>query len=249
MAEHLTEEEQIETIKQWWSDNWLSVVVPIVFAALAYGGWNWWSDKKVAEAAQASEQYDELTSFLQSAGPELTEEQSNEALTLADGLRRDFDGTLYGDMSSMILARLYLDQGKTAEAETALRNVVESAKTESVQVIAKARLAKVLLEQDQHSEALALVPQTDNSSIKALYAETRGDIYLDQGEIAAANTAYAEALASLAPQQFSRRGILQFKLDSTRATENDELAMEPQDSQVVESAAAETAAASSGDQE
>ena len=36
MAQHLTEEEQIEALKRWWKENWLSIVLPIVVAVVGY---------------------------------------------------------------------------------------------------------------------------------------------------------------------------------------------------------------------
>lgn len=240
MADHLTEEEQIESIKRWWSDNWLSIVMPIALAALAYTGWNYWGDHKEKQAQQASQAYQMLTQLMVENGPELTEEARNEASTLADDLRQNYAGSLYADMSTMILAKLYFEEGKLDQSEAMLRDVVEGASTESVLAVAKSRLAIVLLEQGEFDQALAQVSPTDDASMKALYAEIRGDIYLAQGETAAAHTAYQEALAALLPQQRMSFGrMLQFKIEGSRPQESGDVAGEPKTESEVESAGAD----------
>lgn len=242
MAEHLTEEEQIETIKRWFKENWLSVVMPIVLAIFAYTGWNFWTERKAAEAALASEQYGVLLDVLQSAGNAPSEEQRNEALSLADGIRTDFDGSLYADLSALLLAKLYVDKQNYEQAEQALRDVLSDPSSQAVESIANVRLAQVLMETGAYAEALALVSQPELDAVKAIYAETRGDIFLAQGETAAANTAYAEALSALSLQQSPHRGMLQFKFEGTKVRSADvaALAEEPQAELVVETADAES---------
>ena len=39
MAEHLTDEQQFESLKQWWKENGMQLVLLVV---LAVGGWYAW---------------------------------------------------------------------------------------------------------------------------------------------------------------------------------------------------------------
>ncbi len=46
MAEHLSEEEQLEALKRWLSENGTSTVVGVVLAISGYLGWGFWQDKQ-----------------------------------------------------------------------------------------------------------------------------------------------------------------------------------------------------------
>ncbi len=221
MADHLTEEEQIETIKRWWNDNWFSLVLPVLVAALAYTGWNYWNDYKLEQAQVASDKYQELLNLVDNLDSEdkSSAERTN-AKALAQSIQDDYSG-MYADLSSMILARFAVDEGDLDTAESALRSVSENGSNEPTQNVARARLAKVLLAKQQYDEALALVAPSDSEAVKSLYAEVRGDIYVAQGELAAANTAYQEAIDALSQSQMGHRGMLQFKLEGTREVTED----------------------------
>lgn len=216
MAEHLTEEEQIETIKQWWSDNWLSIVVPIVLAASIYGGWNYWTSEQAKKASEGADRYSVLTELVSDGAQQaLSNEVRVKAKEQANLIIAKHGGSLYADFSTLLLARIAVEESNLALAEQHLNTVVASGANDQIKNTARARLARVLMSQEKYSEALAQVSSTTSLATKPLFAEIRGDIFMAQGEIAAANTAYQEALDTLSQNQSSHRGILQFKLDST----------------------------------
>jgi len=210
VADHLTEEEQIEAIKRWWKENWLSLVLPIVLAIAGYTGWNMWQDHKLKSAQMASDKYQALLSFYES--PTFTESQRGQALLLADEIASEYSNSLYADLSLMLAARIAVEQNELGKAGELLTTVVENGKTDAMVQLAKARLAKVFLADGKLDQAAALVSSSSHDSAKSLYAEIRGDIYLAQGQHAAARTAYEEALASLMPDQANHAAIIQFKL-------------------------------------
>ncbi|MFT7559050.1 MAG: putative negative regulator of RcsB-dependent stress response [Flavobacteriales bacterium] len=226
VADHLTEEEQIETIKRWWKENWLSIALPIALALIAYTGWNFWTAHKQDQAQAASDQYQQLLSVVGVEGVELSEDQIATASSLAISIAESYEGTLYADMSQLILAKLAVNASNLDAAQLRLNNVVANGSTESIKMVANARLAKVLLAQGQYSEALALVNVNVSDANKALYAEIRGDVYFAQNDLVAANTAFKVAQDSLGQQDFSRQGILRFKLDATKLDEPAEEAVE-----------------------
>lgn len=239
MADHLTEEEQIETIKNWWRENWFSVVLPIVLAALAYTAWNYWGNYQATQAQLASDKYQALIEVVEGAGDlSLSDEAIEQATSLAVNLSESHGGTLYADMAELILARLSVDAGNLAVAEVQLQKVVDGGQTAAVKNIARSRLAKVLLAQEKYDAALAMVVANSDPAMKAQFAEIRGDIYLDQDLLREANTAYQEALDSLDENNFSRRSLLQFKLQASASDEEEEA-----------SADAETANAEGGEVE
>lgn len=215
MADHLTEEEQIEAIKKWWQDNWLSVVLPIVLLISAYTGWNYWSDYKQQQSEEASDKYQLMLADLE-GGAALSAEQKATVLAKAIDIQAHYTGTFYADASALVLAKYAVEDNELDKAEALLQGVVDKPSNESIALLAKARLARVLLANGKSDEALSLVSGQIPEGSKVLYAEIRGDIYVVKEELEAANTAYQEALDSLDQSQMSRFGILQLKLSSTQ---------------------------------
>lgn len=216
MAQHLTEEEQIEALKRWWQENWLSIVLPIVVAVVGYVGWTFWQDNREQHAQIASDQYQQLLELVEvEPGSDLTDEQKTNVRAQATLIMEQFGDSMYADLSGLLLARFAVEDDNYEEAENILRTVAAQSDNAGLVQLANARLAKVLLNLGKHDEALSLVGQPQDQAYKSLYAEIRGDIYLAQNKPEEAHTAYQEALEVLDPQQFSRRGLLQVKIDST----------------------------------
>lgn len=222
MAQHLTEEEQIEALKRWWKENWLSVVLPIVVAVVGYVGWTLWQDNREQRAQVASDQYQQLLEMVEvEPGSDLTDEQKTNVRAQATSIMEQFGDSMYADLSGLVLAKLAVEDDNYQEAESILRTVAAQSDNAGLVQLANARLAKVLLNLGKHDEALSLVGQPQDQAYKSLYSEVRGDIYLAQDKPQEAHTAYQQALEALDPQQFSRRGLLQVKLDSTAVAEVD----------------------------
>lgn len=228
MADHLTEEEQIEALKRWWRDNWLSVVVPIAVAIIGYVGWSYWQGHRDAQAQAASDQYQQLVELVEvPPGTPLTDEQKSKARSQAVILLDQHGGSMYGDFTNLLLARLEVDDKRYDEASTLLRQVVMDSDNPGLVELARARLAKVLINLGKFEQALDEVRQAPDTAYKSLYAEIRGDAYLGQGKTDEAHTAYQQAFDQLDPQQFSRKGLLQLKLDSTAVAAVDLAATAP----------------------
>lgn len=217
MSDHITEEEQIEAIKRWWSANWASIVLPVVIFVVGYAGWSYWGDYKDARAQEGSAAFQVLLEKVDTQpGVKLSETVIAEATAEAKSIAADYSGTLYGDMSNLMLARLAVESGNYADAEATLNAVISKPVNDGVASLAKARLAKVYADQEKYSEAASLVASTNQEAYKSLYAEIRGDVALAQGDLPSANTAYQEALDNLGAAQYSRRGLLDLKLQATK---------------------------------
>lgn len=215
MADHLTEEEQVDALKRWWSENWLSLVVPICVLLAGYFGWNAFQDYTAGQAQKASEQFSALTAAAETqSGQTMTVEQKQTVGELAEALASNHQGTLYADMANMVMARIFVEDGELEAAETRLQAVVDQGSTVSVKELAKARLARVLASRGEQEKALAILAQSPSEAYKSLYAEVKGDIYLAQGKAEAANTAYSEAIDALPSSEFNRSSLLQLKRDA-----------------------------------
>ena len=216
MADHLTEEEQIESLKHWWDENWLSIVAPIVAIVLAYGGWMFWQNHQETKVQEASQAYAALLNVMgDNIGVKLSDEQKTNVRPLAESIAKAYAGSLYADYANMLLARMLVEEGQPEKAIDYLQYTVDDGANDAMVALAKSRLAKVYLGLKEYAKAEALVVKGEGD-YSAIYAEIRGDIYAARGQTAEANTAYQEAMDSLSQSQYSRRGILQLKFDNTQ---------------------------------
>lgn len=223
MATHLTEEEQIEAFKRWWSENWVTIVLPLIVGVLIYVAWFWWQDHKEAKAELASDQYDAIIEILEQAESTetglLSAEQKQQVITDAEALISAHGKTLYADHAHLILGGLYAEESEFDKAANHINRVVQSGANDGISLLARARLAKVYMAQDRLDEALSLISgQTSDDSYTSIFAEIRGDIFVAKGDMASANSAYKLALEKLSAEGLARSGLLQTKISATNVS-------------------------------
>ena len=222
MADHLTEEEQVEAFKTWWKENWLSVLLPIVLVAGGVIFWNSYQDRNLAKAEAASDAFAEVLTLMQAeqslqgfGAVEVSAEDRTKAEEKAKAIVENYGGTRYAYLSRLMLAKLEVESQRYDSAAANLRAVVSGAKDVALKQLAEYRLAKVVFAQKKYDEALALANRDNTGEFQTAYAELEGDIYFAKGDISKANAAYKRALESLPMEQFSRRGIINMKVENT----------------------------------
>jgi predicted negative regulator of RcsB-dependent stress response len=203
-----TEEEQIERIKDVWQRHGAPVLTGVVLALAGVLGWNAWTNHQENKAVNASAIYQTmLESVLQDDG----EANRARGAELAEQLRNEYAGTQYAHFAGLMQARLAVDTGDFATAETLLREVADKADDAALQEIARQRLARVLAQLDRAEEGLALFEATVSGALLAGREEVRGDLLLSLGRTADARQAYEAAL--LATEDQRARPQLKLKLD------------------------------------
>lgn len=209
MAEHLTEEQQVEAIKKWWKDNGLSVVVGLLIGFAALFGWNYWKDLREENAAQASRLYQEMLTYLQAHNTKVVENR-------ADRLRNDFKRTPYATLAAFAQARMAVESGDLDAATAHLQWALDNTRQDQLQHTARLRLARVLLAAGKTEEAGTLLAKVSPGAYVAEYAEVEGDIARAKGDLAAARAAYNRALAA-ASADVRQSNAIQLKLDDVAA--------------------------------
>lgn len=188
-----SEEEQVERLKEWWKNNGTSVVVGVAIGVSVIVGVNYWRNYIQSQAEEASARYTQLLSSQGEAAQEMGSELMSEyagtpysslaALYLAKISYEEGDA---GSAESMLkwaidnsklssnqhaarlrLARVYLESGKTDEAEQ-LINVkqydgFESEYKELLGDIAMLR-GDAIGARAAYEEALSSLPQGSNYS-------------------------------------------------------------------------------------
>jgi predicted negative regulator of RcsB-dependent stress response len=206
MAEHLNEEEQVEAIKKWWSENGKSVVGGVVLGLALVGGWRGWQHYEQNRAETAGARYDEML-----VAAEV--QRLDHAVQLAEGLRVEFDDTAYASLAALHAAKLKLEAGDPGAAQVQLAWVRTNAPDPGLRQIASLRLARILIDEGELDAAQRILDAAPRDAFTPELAELRGDVARARGDVKAARAAYEEALAG----KPGSGAILRLKLDDLPA--------------------------------
>lgn len=212
MAEHLTEEEQLEAIKRWWDNNGKSLLTAILMGIAAYSGFEFWKTKQQTQAEAGSVVYEEL---LQAVSAEnQTVEQQNTAKFLAQQLVDEHSGSFYGISADLLLAKIAVQANDLDLALNHLNAALKQGPDEALESVIHQRLAKVQSAKGDYAGAIATLDKGQSQAVIGAFAETRGDVYLAQGDNDRARASYQLALDSVAADDIARRQPLESKLSS-----------------------------------
>lgn len=218
MADHLSDQEQLQVIKNWWTQNGRYLIICIAVSASAYLGWQWWTTSQQQHAEQASAIYSELVASVATSSVEpLSSDELTTAIFLVEQLKNDFSDTAYAVNAALLQAKLDVDQGELERAVDALNFAIDNGNSD-IQVVATHRLARVYLAQKNMNEALVLASYDKNDAFASKYADLRGDIYSAQGDIVAAIAAYRQALSDMADSDGIQRNLIEIKLADLSAS-------------------------------
>ncbi len=192
------ENEQIEALRRWWSENGRATVIGIVLALGLGFGWQGWQKYNRDQADAASNVYQAMIERL--ASPENTAGAT--ATELAQRLKSDYGSTTYAQFAALHLAAEAVNAGELADAQAQLRWVLGKAPRGSdMAEIAQLRLARVLAAAGEPVQALAILEEAPTNPYRAAYAVARGDVLLSQGRTDEARQAYNAAQALLTQEQ------------------------------------------------
>lgn len=201
-----TEQEQIEAIKRWWRENGKFVIAGLVIGLGAVIGWRWWHSYQQNRAAEASAKHSELLDAVQA-------DNLDKAEATGKVLLSDYSSTPYAAQAALDLAGQEVSHGQLDKAAEHLSWILAHGDDVALKLVARLRLAQVLLAQDKPDAALQKLAQVDAGKLKALYDETRGDAYVALKQIDKAREAYSASLDELESGQ-GDRNLLQMKIDN-----------------------------------
>lgn len=208
MADYLSDEEQLERLKNWWAENGRWVVTAMVLALGGFVGWRWY-DAARAEAMQvASDAYEAYQAATGDARGEL-----------AENLAAEYSDTSYATFSLWYRAKEAVDAGDLDAAVEILRQVAETDTHPLLRDIARLRLARLLREQGDAEAALSVLAAVTSPGFRASALELKGDIHLLQGERELAHEAYLTASESI--KEGDQRPVLDMKVADTAPAEED----------------------------
>ena len=200
-----TEEEQVEKLEKFWNLYKWVITFAIIFLLGIYFAYNYYSDQKVKNTAQASQLYQEILI------KKITDiDLIIEKVAL---LKKSSSNTPYASRSAIYLSKLYSQENKNEAAIKELVWASENSPEESIESIAYYLLANIYLVTDKLDEAMIAAVKIDTIGFQTLTKDIIGDIYLKQDNKEEARKSYIEAL-KLYKGQGDIRKVIQNKIDS-----------------------------------
>lgn len=184
---HLTEEEQVERLKQWWKDNGSSILFGITLGIGAIVGYQYWQSAKLKTAQAASSVYQ---TFIETTEPTLEFAQTQSKL-----LKTNYSRTPYAAKGALVSAKHHVDHKDLAGAISELKWVAANAKDNFTKDLARIRLGSIYVEQKNTDELDKLVAANNKGEFEAKFKELMADSQRLKGNFEQAKALYEEALA------------------------------------------------------
>jgi len=212
VAGDITEEEQVEAIKQWLSDNGTAMVLTIIVVLASVFGFRTWENQTRTSAEAASAIYVELTEAVL-IGPleTLSEEQASTGKFLATQLKTEHDGSVYANFAAFHMAKIAVGNDDLDAAAKELEWVLDNSVDDRIAVVANFRLARVKFGKEDYEGAIAQLDEVKPGGHTSSYEELRGDAHKALKQTDAAREAYQRAINA---QGSIKRPLTQIKLDN-----------------------------------
>ncbi len=206
MALDLEEQEKLDELKAWWKHNGKWVVAALVVFLLTVAGWRGWQTWTQRQAVEASQLFDRA----------IEAAIMNDAKAVKDitgQIMENYPRSAYAAPAAWLAGRVNFDAGDLKSAQAQYRFALERVRDASLRDLARLRLAAVLMEGQDYAGALALLNEAHAATYKALYANLKGDVLIEQGKPQEARAAYQEALKAMDANS-ALRPLVEIKLDA-----------------------------------
>ncbi|HXH03509.1 MAG TPA: tetratricopeptide repeat protein [Candidatus Competibacteraceae bacterium] len=202
MEPYVNDEHQAEAVKEWLRDNGGAIAVGVILGLAGIFGWQYWQRYQATQAEQASTDYQILVKAIEAG-------DRDQARRQGEALLGGYPKSAYAALGALQLARLAVESNDYAKAAEHLRWAVANAGLEETRIIARLRLARVLLAQGQLDQAEAELNQVTLEAFQGERQELLGDLYLQRSDPSKARAAYEAARAAGGASP-----LLPLKLDS-----------------------------------
>ncbi|MGB2740640.1 MAG: tetratricopeptide repeat protein [Cognaticolwellia sp.] len=199
---HQTEEQQVEAIKSFWSNNGNAIIAGLAIGFAGFIGLNYYNDHKLQQELNTSEAYQTMI--------EAASEDSAAFEVAGNAFIAENSSSSYAMLTAIALAKEAAIKEDWAQAETYLNMAIEKSVDDSIKAIATVRLARVQLQLEKYEQALATLTPKLPASFNASVEEIKGDVYFKQGKPELARTAYQAAIDDASD---GTNPALQMKLD------------------------------------
>ncbi len=142
MVDTYNSHEQGEVVKKWLQENGSAIVMGLVLAFGGLFGFKQWQSWQESNRQQASYEYEVM-------GQLLSQNQLDEAMTNFQVLKDEHAKSPYASMAALQMARARLELNQADLAIGLYEFVVDNGYPKAMQIVARERLARVLLDLGQ----------------------------------------------------------------------------------------------------
>jgi len=204
VEDYLSENEQAEALKEWWRDNWAWVVAGVAIGLSLLSGWQYYLRYQTQHAEAADTLLDQFATAIKN--------DKAKADSLLQELTDKYSTTPYADQAHLLKAQDAVEASDFPTAVTQLRIVMSDSKDKQLRLVAKLRLARVLIQQHKEDEALSLLDAANAGSFLAQAHEIRGDALYAKNDVNGARAEYQSALDAYKDEPQADVSLLQLKL-------------------------------------
>lgn len=204
-----TEEEQVAQIKEWWQRNGKPLLAGGALALVIVFGWQAWQKNQAQTAQKASMVYQQLLDVALVSSDEVDAQKV--AQLLAD-LKKINPNSAYAQYAGLLAVKVAVDSNQLDDAALELNVILAKPANDTLAELARQRLARVLLAQEQAEQALELLDAKVLPAFAATREELRGDALVVLERPAEAKAAYI--LAQQALSSDAAAGSLLMKIDN-----------------------------------
>ncbi len=204
MAHYQTEEQQLEVIRDFFKQNSGFFVMFLILILLSVLGYRYWQSHHTKVLSEASTVYESL---MQAA----SKGEDKNIQAFADRLVQSYPQTIYAQAGELILAKFFVQNSQMDKAKQALTEVMNNASLPPIKQIARIRLARVLMNEQDYTQALSVLKVRSDKHYDSVVFELEGDIYLTQQQLAKAKEAYEQAM-QIGKEKGMVNGVLDIKL-------------------------------------
>lgn len=206
MAYDHEEQEQLAQLKAFWAKYGTVITALFTLIALTFAGYRGWQYFQQKQAMQAAVVYEALAEGAKAKDMAQVKEASG---VLLDKYKR----TAYAQMGALIAASSYVEAKDVRAAKAQLEWVIEHARDDMFEHLARVRLAGILLDEKAYDAGLKLLAAEPPKSFAGQYADRRGDLFAAQNKAKEAQAEYAKAL-DLLDKNDPLRQLVELKRDA-----------------------------------
>jgi predicted negative regulator of RcsB-dependent stress response len=204
LSGYQSDEEQIEALKSWWKENGSSLITGVIVVLAVFFGVRQWQAGQDAKAGMASDLYQQIADIaIDNLTTAVDDNARQAALVSFNQLKTDFPDSVYTRYAALAVAKFQVEQGQLEEAAQALQWVLDNPdlgliqeSDEEMVKVARLRLARVKVAQEQYQTALDLLNGVEAGTFTTGFAEAEGDALYGLGRREEALAAYQRALAA-----------------------------------------------------
>ena len=213
MAEHFSDEEQLENLKKWWQEYGIISIAIISISVGGYFGLIFYKENQREQSEVASSKYQDMLNIsLVAPGKKISATQQKLIEKLATELKISFEGSQYSIYSALMMAKLHVEKNDLDEAAKELEWALSHTEKELAPII-KLRLARVEASRGNIDLALSMIKNDIPKNMTSAYSEAQGDFYMLKEDKVSAYDYYTLAVNQLKDHDNPHVKILRLKLN------------------------------------